>query len=162
MRHEKNAIDWVGKGTIDDPYITENIAKIDTNGFEVILNKEHLLFIQNPAIYYTYINQRGKNISNKSKYLSDYPKNQIIFNFFLNYPWLIKQYIDIKYENRTELKDYCLVGATLTRSFKVLKKGELTIYMKGTNLLNSSYSLIKGVNLPGRWLEGGVRLSWNY
>ena len=162
MRHEKDVIDWVGKGTLDDPYITENIAKVDTNGFELALKKEHLLIMKNPAIYYTYINQKGDNISENAKYISDYPKNQLIFNFYLNYPWLIQQYIDIKYENRSELKDYCLVGSTLTRSFKVLKKGELTIYMKGTNLLNSSYSLIKGVDLPGRWLEGGVKLSWNY
>lgn len=162
MRREKNVIDWVGEGTIDNPYITENIAKVDTKGFEITLNKEHFLFIQNPAIYYTYINQEGKNISNKSKYLSDYPKNQIIFNFFLNYPWLIKQYISIKYEDRTKLKDYCLVNSSISKNFIIFKNGNIRLYLKGTNLLNTSYSLIEGVDLPGRWLEGGVKFSWKY
>ena len=90
MRHEKDVIDWVGKGTLGDPYITENIAKVDTNGFELALKKEHLLIMKNPAIYYTYINQKGDNISENAKYISDYPKNQLIFNFYLNYPWLIQ------------------------------------------------------------------------
>jgi iron complex outermembrane receptor protein len=162
MRHEKNAIDWVGEGTIDDPYVTENIAKVDTNGIEFALKKEKLLFIERPAIYYTFINQKGKNISIKSKYLSDYPEDQVIFNFYLNYPWLIRQYVDIKYENRRELKNYCLLSSTLSKNFKIFKKGNLLIYMRGSNLLDSSYSLIKGVKSPGRWLEGGVKFSWNY
>ena len=162
MRHEKDVIDWVGEGTIDSPYIAENIAEVDTDGVEVALLKENLYFIKNPQLTYTYINQKGENISEQGRYLSDYPEHQFIFNFYLNYIWDIKQYINIKYEDRTALKDYCLINSSLSKDFKIKNNGNLILYIKGTNLLNTSYSLIRGVDLPGRWLEGGVKFSWNY
>jgi len=162
MRHEKDVIDWVGEGTIESPYIAENIAEVDTDGVEVALLKESLYFIKNPQLTYTYIHQKGENISEQGRYLSDYPEHQFIFNFYLNYLWDIKQHIDIKYEDRTALKDYCLINSSLSKDFKIKNNGNLILYIKGTNLLNTSYSLIRGVDLPGRWLEGGLKFSWNY
>jgi len=50
MRHEKDVIDWVGEGTIESPYIAENIAEVDTDGVEVALLKESLYFIKNPQL----------------------------------------------------------------------------------------------------------------
>ena len=38
----KGVIDWVGEGTIDSPYISENIAVVDTDSVEVTLLKESL------------------------------------------------------------------------------------------------------------------------
>ena len=162
MRREKDVIDWVGNGTIDNPYIAENIAKVDTDGVEVTLLRKNLYFIKNPQFTYNFIHQKGKNISDQTRYLSDFPKHQFIFNFHLKYIWDITQYIDIKYEDRAELKDYCLVNSSISKNFEVKKNGNLILYIKGTNLLNTSYSLIRGVDLPGRWLEGGVKFSWNY
>jgi len=43
---KKTLLTGVGEGTIDNPYITENIAKVDTKGFEITLNKDNQVFYE--------------------------------------------------------------------------------------------------------------------
>ncbi|MCK5793791.1 MAG: TonB-dependent receptor, partial [Anaerolineales bacterium] len=61
----------------------------------------------------------------------------------------------IDYKKRHDGRDYWLVDARLMRNFD-----ETTVFVEVTNLLNTDYQELLGVDMPGRWFRAGF--NWKF
>ena len=151
-----NLIDWV-RENINQPWTAENIASLNTNGFEISFNLISELLIKDFPVYkagidYTYLNS-NKSIGNlQSQYLLQYLRNQLIVNFENNWGFGIRQSWELRYEDRINFEDFLLVDTQLFKNFQHFK-----LFVKATNLFNKSYQEVSGVPLPGRWITAGIK-----
>ena len=155
----KNLIDWVRINS--EPWTAKNIAKVNTNGFEINLSVNPDLFIKNLPVYkigadYTYLNSNKKTESYESEYLLDFLRNQLIMNVE-NYWWFdIKQSWLFRYEDRVNFENNFIVDSQISKEL-----GYFNLFIKVTNLFNKSYQQISGVPLPGRWIITGIKFNIN-
>ena len=151
-----NLIDWVRENE-NQPWTAENIASLNTNGFEIGFNFYPALVIKDFPIYktgidYTYLNS-NKSIGNlQSQYLLQYLRNQLILNVENNWWFGIEQSWDVRYEDRVNFQDFFLIDTQLFKNYDHYK-----LFIKATNLLNKSYQEVSGVPLPGRWITAGIK-----
>ncbi len=152
----KNLIDWVRKDA-KEPWTAENIATLNTNGFEISFNFNPSMVIKNFPIYktgidYTYLNSNKSIGDLQSQYLLQYLRNQLILNIENNWWFDIRQSWEVRYEDRVNFQDFFLIDTQLFKSFDHFK-----LFLKATNLLNKSYQEVSGVPLPGRWITAGIK-----
>lgn len=154
----KNIIDYA---RIDDsqPWTARNIAKVNTNGFELELALKPSSFIlgfpiEKIDIGYSYINSDKKTENFNSLYVLDYLRDQLVINILANWGLEILQSINLRYENRVNFEDAFIVDSQLSRAFD-----RFDIFIKATNIFDETYHEIGGVLLPGRWLKAGVKFN---
>jgi iron complex outermembrane receptor protein len=152
----KNLIDWV-RQLSTDPWMAENITKINTSGAEINVEFKTAALTKHFPIYkagidYTYLNSSQLADQYQSEYLLQYLRHQLIADI-QNLWWLdIQQTWEIKYENRVNAEAYFLFDSELSRSID-----RCEIFLKATNLFNKSYYEVSGVPLPGRWITAGIK-----
>jgi len=152
----RNLIDWVRENN-NQPWTAQNIASLNTNGFEIGFNFNPAIMIKDFPIYktgidYTYLNS-NKSIGNlQSQYLLQYLRNQLILNVENNWWFGIRQSWEVRYEDRINFQDFFLIDTQLFKNFDHFK-----LFVKATNLFNKSYQEVSGVPLPGRWITAGVK-----
>ena len=154
LRDEANAIDWV-KG--DQPgnsqtYFAQNIGQLVMRGIEAEAN--FLLKPVNLSLGYSYINsQSTTSQSYISKYALRYPEHQATIK--ITHPLLlgINQSWAGIFKQRPAEAGYFLLSSAIFR-----KIGNIDIFVKGTNLLNTQYQEVLGVAGPGTWIWSG--LNW--
>jgi hypothetical protein len=101
---------------------------------------------------YGYLNShidRGNVYS--SRYAFTHPKHQISINLTASLPYTVSISIDLVHKIKHTNASYTLLDARLTKDFS-----PVSLFIRGTNLLNQSYEEIIGVPLPGRWIWAGA------
>jgi iron complex outermembrane receptor protein len=157
-REGRNLIDWV-RESASVPWEARNIASINTSGVETgfTLDPSRLLghsSIRRIAIGYTYIGSDKEAGNLESKYVLDHLEHQFICNIEGASLFQFRPDIEFRYEKRAGGESYSLLDAQLSRRFP---NGEL--FIKATNLLNTDYTEIGGVPMPGRWLVAGIKVT---
>jgi hypothetical protein len=59
----------------------------------------------------------------------------------------------LSYKERIDGRSYWILDGRLTRMF-----GKLSLFLEASNLLDTEYQEIRGVDMPGRWIRIGMRL----
>lgn len=153
----KNLIDYV-RISEDSAWRARNIAKVNTNGFEINLSLHPALYknfpIKKISFTYTYLNSDKKTDQFESQYLLDYLRNQLVFSVENNWWFDILQNWIFRYEDRINFEDHFIFDSQISKSFNNFK-----IFVKATNILNQSYMQISGVPLPGRWISAGIKFT---
>jgi len=167
-REGKNMIDWV---RIADSlkWESKNITEINTNGFEASLSfKTRSLFngkcpIHNISINYSYVDVEKKSGNYSSNYLLDYLQHKLSLNIThdiykgLGASWNFTYqdragtYVDFATKEEKSYKPFSLVDAKLFYNWKFLN-----IYIEATNLFDQAYNDYANIEMPGRWIKGGV------
>ncbi len=147
-REESNLIDWIKEKETDTQWLAENIGKVDVNGVEINSKIEINPFLF--SINYTFINFRTYK-DYISKYALRQPEHQCSFHAAVSIGEITTN-LQCVYKKRTNEEGYFLLNSSLLKKF-----GNIEIFFKGTNLLNTSYEEVKAVPTAGRWLWGGVR-----
>ena len=160
-RWARNVIDWARNSTAD-PWRAENRGEISTFGIETLLEthpKEFLRdsFIDKISLWYDFINsEKNDNGKTLSKYAFNYLKHHFHAKAESSLPFDIKGTVEFSYKERVNAQPYFLLD------FKIYKNIEMAgfknqFYIEGTNLLNTSYSEVGGVPMPGIWIIGGIK-----
>jgi iron complex outermembrane receptor protein len=184
LKNSNNIIDWVqiyadstwkiiNNVTTDEDTIwfAQNISNFQTVGFEVaininfhdLLNKN--IFINSIGMNYSYLSINKSSEEYTSKYALDNLKHN--FNFKLNHK-IFKNYLSaswkITYHNRegtitinnnqVSYNPFWLIDSRLNFHRKYL-----TLYLEGSNLLNSVYYELGNEPQPGRWFLIGLTMS---
>ncbi len=153
----KNLIDYVLDKS-DDLWKARNFTKINTDGFElgVNFNLDGITneIIQNVEFDYTYLNSDKADLNIQSRYVLEHLKHDLSIRLFHSLPLDIQQSWALNYEDRMTLGDHFTIDTKLSRTFS-----HFNVFVKASNLLNTSYEEIPGVPLPGRWIVGGVTLN---
>ncbi len=151
-RWEDDVIDWVRKSA-EDKWQSVNIRKVEARGAEISLErpigKGALVQVQ-----YSCLNLMAEEFSGLSKYVFDYPRHSLtgFSSFALPLDLSFSQRID--YKIRNDGRSYWIVDARLVRGFD-----KTSVFAEVTNLLNTSYQELLGIDMPGRWFRVGF--IWN-
>jgi iron complex outermembrane receptor protein len=149
-RQERNVIDWI-RSSAAQKWQSSNIRSLRTEGVEIGLERS-LGAGARLATHYSRISTDAGAINYTSKYVLDYARDSWSASACLPIPLALKVQQTLSYKRRADGRSYWLLDGGLERPF-----GRFTASVGYTNLLDSRYQEILGVDMPGRWFTAGLR-----
>jgi iron complex outermembrane receptor protein len=143
-RRERNVIDWVRSST-QEKWRTANMRRLQTSGAEVGLERA-LGPRAGISAHYTRIFVDPGSINYISKYVLDYARDSWTGSGYVPLPLKLSYRQSINYKRRSDGRSYWLLDGGLERRF-----GGFAAALDFSNLLNSRYQEVIGVDMPGRW-----------
>ncbi len=149
-RRERNVIDWV-RSSESEKWRTSNIRKLRTVGFELGLERSFSSKIR-LGTQYSYISTNTDSIDSESKYVLDFARHS--WNQFVSFelPLDMDYKQTLSYRRRSDGRSYWLWDGCLEKRFS-----KFIAAFDYTNLLDSHYQEIRGVDMPGRWFVVSLR-----
>jgi outer membrane cobalamin receptor len=152
-RREKEVIDWIRRLPAEK-WTSANIRRLDVRGGELGLQRsfdshKYLLELQ-----YSYLAGDPGLVDFQSKYALDYARHSGAARMSVSLPFGFTVSQGINHKRYANGRSFWLVNALLARRF-----GELELSVDCSNLLNTRYQEVIGIDMPGRWLA--VRLKWH-
>ncbi|MDP3580696.1 MAG: TonB-dependent receptor, partial [Ignavibacteria bacterium] len=156
LKEGKDLIDWV-RAKPTDPWRVENVSNLTTLGAEASFVFQLTRIIEsfpvtNLNVSYVYLSSDRKTGSYQSKYLLDHLRHQLIVGLTNNLPFGFSQSWMIRYEERENITSHLIVDSQISERVEMFD-----LFLRATNLFNTSYFDIPGVPLPGRWISAGVK-----
>jgi iron complex outermembrane recepter protein len=152
-RREREVIDWI-RYLPTEKWTTANIRKFTMSGGEFGLqrsfdSRRYLLDLQ-----YSYLAGDPGSINFQSKYVLNYARHSGKARISASLWKSFRVSQDLSYRHYADGRGFWLSDAALSRKF-----GELTFSLECSNILNTQYQEVIGVDMPGRWLA--VRVKWD-
>lgn len=149
-RRESNVIDWI-RETAAQKWRSSNLRRLRTAGIEIGL--EHSLGeTAGFSARYSRISANAGSVGFISKYVLDYARDSWSASTYFPIPLSFLYRQTLNYKRRADGRDYCILDSRLERHI-----GRFTASVDFTNLLNSRYQEVSGVNMPGRWFVVTLR-----
>ena len=154
IRHRpSDVIDWV-RSLSAEKWTTANIRKLNFRGAEIgvqrfLDSRRYLLEMQ----YGYYAGDPGP-IQLESKYVLDYARHSGAGRASASLPYGLWLSQGVNYKKYADGRSYWLLDARLMRRF-----GSFELSLDCSNLLDTHFQEIRGIDMPGRWLS--ARLKWN-
>ena len=149
-RQEQNVIDWI-RASAGEKWHTANIRKLHATGAEISL--EHSLGSQaRIAARYTRMSIDAGKIDFISKYVLDYARDSWAASASFPMRFAFEYQQTASYKRRADGRSYCLLDGRLERRFR-----KFAAALDLTNMLNSEYQEVIGVDMPGRWFALSFR-----
>jgi len=171
QRHGKDIIDWV-RLTDSIKWQSRNLTTINTNGLEINLLVKgpgiNLDFIEYIRLHYAYVNLQKSSGDYLSNYALDFLKHKFGFHVKhhiiedLSADWNMKYfsragtYLDYATGKETSYKPVFLADARI--AYQINK---YTYFISVSNILDAEYQDIGNIEMPGRWIKGGIRASFD-
>ncbi len=149
-RRERNVIDWI-RSSNDEKWRTSNIRRIRASGIEVGIERS-LGMRARLAANYSHISMDAGSFDQQSKYVLDYARDNWTTTASIPIHFGLEYQQTLRYKRRIDNRSYWLLDARLESH-----SSKLVIAVDFTNLLNSQYQEIIGVDMPGRWFSVTVR-----
>lgn len=152
----KNLIDYV-ENPVDNKWYAENITEIKTTGFEFNFTVSPTkingnFFIEQITLAYTFLDINKKDQEFRSRYALENLKHQGILGIYHKIPFDIYFNWKFKVEQRIDTDVYFLTDLNIGYEFDYFN-----IFMKGTNIFNTPFTNIFGLEQPGRWFFAGIK-----
>ena len=157
-RKAQNQIDWFRASEMDK-WMPDNFNEARYSGIDFSFQQSFndipvLDFI---SVGYTYISAEfEENDFQFSRNQLENLKHQIVVNPQFTYKGFGLNLL-FKYNDRLSLEDYYTLGANVSYTYK-----HYTFYARGNNLTDQDYRETNLVQMPGRWLSGGLRIKFGY
>ena len=146
-REGTNTISWVEEGGV---YHCKNIGEVNMTGVELDIKKR--VKSLSLSLNYTYMDSDIRGIERaKEKYL--HLKHKLCVGLNLPLPLGMSFSVKGRYEDRLYQEAYFVIDTRISKKIKGLQ-----LFIEATNLFNTSYEEIRGIPMPGRWIQGGMRL----
>lgn len=151
----------------EDYFYTKNITDAKTRGVEFLLSQQ--LESSNGLIFgiessYTYL-RTSADTGEVSKYIANHPSHQATLGLRISGS-AFTLFSQSSYRVRS-LESVSTIGAEVPGSYFVTHLNleytiynSVTLYSKIMNLTDTTYQEILGPPMPGRWIMGGLRLSF--
>jgi vitamin B12 transporter len=150
-RWDRNLIDWV-RATAADTWRTANIRLVHTDGIE--LSAERPTSAGGTlAVHYVYLDVKPEAFFLLSKYTLDYARHRggVSATVALPVGVVLGQRLDVV--QRVGARRTVIWDGRVSRWF-----GRLELSVEATNILGAHYEEVSGVDMPGRWLRGSLRV----
>jgi len=151
-RRERNVIDWI-RSSPAEKWSSANIRKVHANGAEIGLERS-LGSHAGLSTHYSRISTVAESIGYTfiSEYVLDYARDSWSTSAFFPVPLALEYRQTLTYKRRADGRSYWLLDGGLEHRF-----GRLSAGFEFTNLLDSRYQEVVGVDMPGRWLMFSIR-----
>jgi len=150
-RDSHDTIDWI-RYSSTAPWQALNIGTTSTNGAEVSLGLDKFF------INYTCLDVYSKH-AYTSKYALDYLKQQISAGVLFELPGFSNSWV-LNWKKRVRGQSVVIADMRVTKSIFYNKGVKLDAFFEVSNLFNTPYSEVAGVEMPGRWIKSGARLEF--
>ena len=152
VRREEDVIDWVRPSPLVR-WRTTNIRRVDAQGLELGVSR----LLQNGGLArvdYVWLDADAGAVDFLSKYVLDYARHSMTATASLSLPARLSVGGRLAYKRRLDRRAYWVADARLSRRIRLVD-----IFIEGSNLLDTEYQEIRGVDMPGRWLRAGVSVA---
>jgi len=151
-RREREVIDWI-RSLPTEKWETANIRNFNLSGGEFGLQKSFDSSKRFLSLQYSYIAGDPGPIDFQSKYVLDYARHSVTarISSSLRKSFAVSQ--TLNYRHYVDGRGFWLINAAISRSFS-----DFTISLECSNILDTHYQEVIGVDMPGRWLA--VRVKW--
>ena len=150
-RNTDNAIDWI-KETENSVWKAQNLAKVDTQGAEVEVEKAFPTFFNSRFnVSYTYLDTKLDMGNLISKSVAENLRHQFIAKADVELFKNFTQQLSYRYLERVTTGSYHLLDAKWKYQYRNFD-WSLSI----NNLTNTKYTEAFGVPMPGRWFHVGI------
>ncbi len=150
-RNSYDTIDWI-RYSSTAPWQASNIGGTSTNGAEVSVSFDKFFFS------YTCLDVYSKH-SYASKYVLDYLKQQMSAGTFIELSGF-KNYWVINWKKRVGGQSVVIADTRITKNIFDNKGVQFDVFFEISNLFNTPYSEVQGVEMPGRWIKSGARVKF--
>ncbi len=153
-RQASDQIDWFRESE-EDKWMPDNFSSASYRGIDLsmkaLLSKTAL--IEYVSVGYTYLSATfEENDFAFSRNQLENLQHQFIFNSQLTLGPLALN-VMLKYNDRVSLEDYYTINTNLSYTIRNQR-----IFIRATNLTNQIYRETNLVEMPGRWMSGGVNI----
>jgi iron complex outermembrane receptor protein len=149
-RKELNVIDWVRTSALEK-WRAANIRRLHATGIEMGFERP-----MGPrariAGHYSHISVDAGTIRCSSKYVLDYARDTWLTSISFPIPFALEYRQTLRYKRRANGRSYWLLDGRLERHFRHFTAG-----VDFSNLLDSRYQEVIGVDMPGRWFAVSLR-----
>jgi len=155
-RRAMDQIDWF-RLTEDDKWTPDNFNTATYRGIDVSVKQSFsdLPALKYLSLGYTYLDATFEdNDFAFSRNQLENLKHQLIVNTHLE-SGPVSLNLLLKYNDRVSLENYTTVNATLSYAYKKSK-----VFLRASNLFDAEYRETNLVQMPGRWMSGGVRVGF--
>ncbi|MBN1570864.1 MAG: TonB-dependent receptor [Acidobacteria bacterium] len=149
-RSERNVIDWI-RTSAAEKWRTANIRKLRATGAEIGIERS-LGPRSQLGVRYSRISLNPGRMDYSSKYVLDYARDSWTAAASFSMPFALEYKQTFSYKRRADGRDYWLLDGCLERNFRHFAAG-----VDFSNLLNSRYQEVMGVDMPGRWFAVCLR-----
>jgi vitamin B12 transporter len=150
IRQERNVIDWI-RTSAGEKWHTANIRRLHTTGAEIGLERSLGSHVRLAARYSRLSIDVGK-IDYTSKYVLDYARDSWCASTSFPMPLAFAYQQTAGFKRRADGRSYWVLDGRLERHFR-----KFTAALDLTNMLNSEYQEVIGVDMPGRWFALSIR-----
>ena len=150
-RQARDTIDFV-RASILDRWQAANVRHVETRGLELTA-KRTFGASSSVSAQYTLLDASTDALPTFSEYILDYARQTMAVAASASLPAKFSIGQRVEYKRRRDGFDYWLVDTRIGRTI-----GAATVFVEGSNLLDTRYQEISGVDMPGRWIRAGVRL----
>lgn len=151
-RRERNVIDWIRSST-SEKWRTANIRRLRTIGAEVGVTRSFGPGAGISARYSRLSSQAG-SIDYISKYVLDYARDSWSAAGFSPVPFgRLAWRQTVSFKRRADGRSYWIMDGRLERPFHLVVAS-----IDFTNLLDSRYQEVSGIDMPGRWIMFTIRM----
>ncbi len=151
-RKATDQIDWY-RASEEEKWTPDNFNEATYQGFDFTLKRSFSSesFLSSINIGYTYLNAEFEETDFElSRNQLENLRHQFILQPHFSCGPLSLNLL-LKYNDRVSLEDYIVVNANLNYAYK-----EHSIFLRASNLLDETYRETNLVEMPGRWVSGGV------
>lgn len=151
-RRARNVIDYI-RSNPSEKWQAENLRDVTTDGVELDLRRAlpHASFVQ---VEYTYLTADAGTVDFLSKYVLDYARDSFGATASTALPGGFGLGQRIDYKRRADGRRYWVIDSRVSKQI-----GHAQLYIDGANLLDTQYQEILGVDMPGRWISAGIRVT---
>ncbi len=157
-RTAQDQIDWF-RETETARWTPDNFNQARYTGIDFSLQQsfKNIPVLDFVTLGYTYISAEfEENDFAFSRNQLENLKHQVVFNSQFEYKGVGLNVL-VKYNDRESLEDYYTLGANVSYTVNNFR-----FFLKGTNLTNQIFRETNLVEMPGRWLSGGIRMKFGY
>jgi iron complex outermembrane receptor protein len=151
-RHEKDTIDFVRPSTLVR-WQAANTRRVDTRGIELAVERR-MAAVGVVAARYTFIHASTDPLPLLSRYVLEFARQSLTLSGSATLPAGFELGQRVDYKQRRSGREYWLVDTRVGRRI-----GPATVFVEGSNLLDTEYQEIPGVNMPGRWIRAGFSVA---
>lgn len=154
-RNATDQIDWF-RVTEMDKWMPDNFSRATYRGIEISAQLDYSKansILRALRVSYTYLNASFEdNDFAFSRNQLENLKHQVVVNPSFNFGPFIFNAV-LKYNNRVSLEDYLTIDANVSYNIS-----QYEIFIRGVNITDQLYRETNLVEMPGRWVSGGVRI----
>ena len=150
-RQASDTIDFV-RASVLDRWQAANVRQVETRGLELTARRA-LPYASSVSAQYTLLDASSDAPAAFSKYVLDYARQTVALAASAALPAKFSIGQRVAYKQRRDGVEYWLVDTRVGRAV-----GFGTLFVEGSNLLDTHYQEISGVDMPGRWIRAGVRV----